>query len=199
LGNVLDIATKPGWLWHLARAGRRDFGNLTAAVKRSGGMPFAQFVASRFDASVTWQDLERIRARWPGKLIIKGIMDPEDARHAVALGADALVVSNHGGRQLDGAPSSISMLPSVLDAVQGRSEVLLDSGVRCGQDILKARALGAAGVLIGRAWLYGLGALGEPGVRLALEIISRELQVSLALAGCNDMNALGLANLIQPT
>jgi L-lactate dehydrogenase (cytochrome) len=199
LGNVLDIATKPGWLWHLAKAGRRDFGNLTAAVKRSGGMPFAQFVASQFDASVTWQDLERIRSRWPGKLIIKGIMDPEDARHAVALGADALVVSNHGGRQLDGAPSSISMLPAVLEAVQGRTEVLLDSGVRCGQDILKARALGAAGVLIGRAWLYGLGAMGEQGVRLALEIISRELQVSLALAGCNDVNALGRGNLIQHT
>jgi L-lactate dehydrogenase (cytochrome) len=195
-GNVLDTATKPRWVWSIARAGRRDFGNLTAAVRRSGGMPFAQFVASQFDASVTWKDLERIRTRWKGKLIIKGIMDPEDARQAVALGADALVVSNHGGRQLDGAPSSIAMLPAVLDAVQGGTEVLLDSGVRCGQDILKARALGAAGVMVGRAWLYGLGALGEPGVRMALEIISRELQVSLALTGCNDVNALGRANLV---
>jgi len=189
--SAFDIARKPGWLWSLARTPRRGFGNMADAVKRAGGMSFAQFVQSQFDASVTWQDLERYRTQWQGKLIVKGIMDAEDARQAVALGADALVVSNHGGRQLDGAPSSISMLPDILQAVQGRAEVMLDSGVRSGMDILKARALGANAALIGRAWLYGLGALGEQGVAMALQIISRELQVSLALTGCNDVNGLG--------
>jgi L-lactate dehydrogenase (cytochrome) len=197
MNSALDLATKPRWVWHMLRSRHREFGNLAAAVRRAGGVPFAQFVQGQFDASVTWKDLERFRAQWRGKLVIKGIMDPEDARQAVALGADALVVSNHGGRQLDGAPSSVSMLPAVLDAVQGRAEVMLDSGIRCGQDILRARALGASGALIGRPWLYGLGALGEAGVTTALEILSRELQVSLALTGCNDVNALGSANLVQ--
>ena len=196
LRNALDIARKPGWLWSLARTPRRGFGNMADAVKRAGGVSFAQFVQSQFDASVTWQDLERYRAQWKGRLIVKGIMDAEDARQAVALGADALVVSNHGGRQLDGAPSSISVLPQIVDAVQGRAEVLLDSGVRSGMDILKARALGAQAALIGRAWLYGVGALGEAGVSTALQIISRELQVSLALTGCNDVNALGPQHLV---
>jgi L-lactate dehydrogenase (cytochrome) len=196
MNSALDIVTKPAWLWRLLRARRREFGNMADAVKRAGGVSFSQFVQSQFDASVTWKDLERFRAQWKGKLIIKGIMDAEDARQAVALGADALVVSNHGGRQLDGAPSSVSMLPEVLDAVQGRAEVMLDSGIRSGQDILRARALGASGALVGRAWLYGLGALGQEGVAMALQIMSRELQVSLALAGCNDVNALGRANLI---
>jgi L-lactate dehydrogenase (cytochrome) len=196
MNSALDVVTKPAWLWRLLRARRREFGNMADAVKRAGGVSFSQFVQSQFDASVTWKDLERFRAQWKGKLIIKGIMDGEDARQAVALGADALVVSNHGGRQLDGAPSSVSMLPEVLDAVQGRAEVMLDSGIRSGQDILRARALGASGALVGRAWLYGLGALGQEGVAMALQIMSRELQVSLALTGCNDVNALGRANLI---
>ncbi len=199
LRNALDVARKPGWLWSLARTPRRGFGNMADAVKRAGGGSFAQFVQSQFDASVTWRDLERYRAQWQGKLIVKGIMDEEDARQAVALGADALVVSNHGGRQLDGAPSSISMLPQIIDAVQGRAEVLLDSGVRSGMDILKARALGAQAALVGRAWLYGLGALGERGVAMAMQIISRELQVSLALTGCNDVNALGPQHLVRDT
>jgi L-lactate dehydrogenase (cytochrome) len=196
MNSALDIVTKPAWLWRLLRARRREFGNMAAAVKRAGGVSFAQFVQSQFDASVTWKDLERFRAQWKGKLIIKGIMDGEDARQAVALGADALVVSNHGGRQLDGAPSSVSMLPEVLDAVQGRAEVMLDSGIRSGQDILRARALGASGALVGRAWLYGLGALGQEGVAMALQIMSRELQVSLALAGCNDVNAVDASVLV---
>lgn len=194
--SAFDIATKPGWLWRLARARRREFGNMADAVKRAGGVSFSQFVQSQFDASVTWKDLEQYRAQWRGKLIVKGIMDAEDARQAVALGADALVVSNHGGRQLDGAPSTIAMLPAIIDAVQGRAEVMLDSGVRSGQDILKARALGARAVLAGRAWLYGLGALGQPGVAQALQIMSRELQISLALTGCNDVNALGPGHLV---
>lgn len=195
--SALDVATKPGWLVSLMRAKRREFGNMADAVKRAGGVSFAQFVQSQFDASVTWRDLERFRAQWRGKLIVKGIMDAQDARQAIALGADALVVSNHGGRQLDGAPSSIAMLPEIVEAVQGRVEVLLDSGVRCGQDILKARALGAQAVMAGRAWLYGLGALGEEGVAMALQIMSRELQVSLALTGCNDVNDLGPQHLVQ--
>jgi L-lactate dehydrogenase (cytochrome) len=194
--SALDIATRPAWLWHLVRARRREFGNMAEAVRRAGGVSFSQFVQSQFDASVSWQDLERFRAQWRGRLIIKGIMDPEDASRAVALGADALVVSNHGGRQLDGAPSSVAMLPAVLEAVRGRAEVLLDSGIRSGQDILRARALGASAALVGRAWLYGLGALGQQGVTLALQIMSRELQVSLALTGCNDVNELGRAHLI---
>ena len=196
--SALDIASKPGWLWSLARTPRRGFGNMADAVARAGGVSFAQFVQSQFDASVTWQDLERYRAQWRGKLIVKGIMDAEDARQAVALGADAIVVSNHGGRQLDGAPSSIAMLPEVMEAVQGRAEVMLDSGVRSGMDILKARALGAQATLVGRPWLYGLGALGEAGVSTAIQLMARELQVSLALTGCNDVNDLGPQHLVLP-
>jgi L-lactate dehydrogenase (cytochrome) len=156
-------------------------------MPHTGVSTLAQWISTQFDASVTWQDFEQIRARWKGKLVIKGILDPVDARRAVELGADALIVSNHGGRQLDGAASTISMLPHVVEAVAGRSEVLFDGGVRCGQDILKAVALGANAVLIGRAYLYGLGARGQQGVSLALQILSRELQVSLALTGCNDV------------
>jgi L-lactate dehydrogenase (cytochrome) len=191
LGNALDICTKPRWIWSVATGKRREFGNLTAAVSRTSGTTFAQWLTSQFDASVTWKDLELIRARWKGKLIVKGIMDPEDARHVAALGADALVVSNHGGRQLDCGASTISALPGVVEAVGDRCEVLFDGGVRSGQDILKAQALGARGSVTGRAFLYGLGAMGGEGVKLALEIMSRELQVSMALTGCNDIRDAG--------
>ena len=187
LRNAMDIATKPRWLWSVLTGKRREFGNLAAAVSRTRGTTFAQWLTSQFDASVTWKDLEAVRARWKGKLIVKGIMDPEDARQVVALGADALVVSNHGGRQLDGSCSTVSALPGVVEAVQGRCEVLFDGGIRSGQDILRAVALGASATITGRAFLYGLGALGRPGVTAALEIMSRELQVSLALTGCNDV------------
>lgn len=187
--NVYDILTKPRWTWSVLTAKRREFGNLADAVARTGGMPFAQWIASQFDSSVTWDDMARIRERWKGRLIIKGLMDAEDARRVVDLGADALVVSNHGGRQLDGAPSSIAALPAIVDAVQGRCEVLLDGGIRSGQDVLKALALGATATLTGRTWLYGLGAKGRAGVDLALQIISRELQVSAALTGCNEVRA----------
>jgi L-lactate dehydrogenase (cytochrome) len=185
LRNALNIATKPVWIKSVLTAKRREFGNLAAAVARSGNQPFAQWVHSQFDASVTWSDIEAVRARWKGKLVIKGILDAEDARRVVDLGADALVVSNHGGRQLDGAPSTISALPAVVEAVQGRCEVLLDSGIRCGQDILRALALGANATLCGRAYLYGLGAQGQQGVTAALDIMARELSVSLALCGRN--------------
>ena len=187
LANVLDIATKPAWAAGVLLGKRKTFGNLAGAMPHTGVSTLAQWISTQFDASVTWQDFEQIRARWKGKLVIKGILDPVDARRAVELGADALIVSNHGGRQLDGAASTISMLPHVVEAVAGRSEVLFDGGVRCGQDILKAVALGANAVLIGRAYLYGLGARGQQGVSLALQILSRELQVSLALTGCNDV------------
>ena len=187
LANVMDIATKPVWAAGVLLGKRKTFGNLAGAMPHTGVSTLAQWISTQFDASVTWQDFEQIRARWKGKLVIKGILDPVDARRAVELGADALIVSNHGGRQLDGAASTISMLPHVVEAVAGRSEVLFDGGVRCGQDILKAVALGANAVLIGRAYLYGLGARGREGVSLALQILSRELQVSLALTGCNDV------------
>lgn len=185
--NLVDMATKPAWVAGVLMGKRKTFGNLAAAMPHTGVATLSQWIATQFDASVTWKDFEQIRARWKGKLVIKGILDAEDARQAVALGADAVVVSNHGGRQLDGAPSTIAALPRVAEAVAGRSEVLLDSGVRSGQDILKAVALGANAVLIGRSYLYGLGAAGRPGVTLALEILARELQVSLALTGCNDV------------
>jgi L-lactate dehydrogenase (cytochrome) len=178
-------------------AALREFGNLAAAVSRTKGMTFAQWLTAQFDASVTWKDLEAIRARWKGKLIVKGIMDPEDARQAVALGADALVVSNHGGRQLDGGCSTISALPGVVEAVQGRCEVLFDGGVRSGQDILRSLALGARAAVTGRAFLYGLGALGRDGVTSALQIMSRELQVTLALTGCNDVRDASRSLLVE--
>jgi L-lactate dehydrogenase (cytochrome) len=189
LRNAIDFASKPGWAWSMLTAKRREFGNLSAAVSRARGVHFSQWVQSQVDASLTWDDLARLRERWKGKLIVKGVLDPADARRVADMGADALVVSNHGGRQLDGTSSSIAALPGVVDAVQGRCEVLLDSGVRSGQDVLRALALGASAALVGRAWLYGLGALGQQGVALALDIISRELAVTLALAGCNDVRA----------
>ena len=187
LRNALDIATKPRWALGILRGRRRTFGNLAAAVAGTGNKTFAQWIASQFDASVTWKDLELIRNRWKGKLIVKGIMDPVDARRVVDLGADALVVSNHGGRQLDSAASTIAALPRVVEAVGGRCEVLFDGGIRSGQDIVKALACGASATLTGRAFLYGLGAMGGAGVTAALEIIAREMQVTLALTGCNDV------------
>ena len=199
LRNALDIAGKPRWLWSVLTGRRREFGNLTAAVSRTSGTTFAQWLTAQFDASVTWKDLEAIRARWKGKLIVKGIMDPEDARQVVALGADALVVSNHGGRQLDGSCSTISALPGVVEAVQGRCEVLFDGGVRSGQDILRAVALGARASVTGRAFLYGLGALGGAGVTTALQIMSRELQVTLALTGCYDVREAVSRRILLPS
>jgi L-lactate dehydrogenase (cytochrome) len=144
-----------------------------------------------------WDDVDALRRIWQGPLIVKGVMHPTEAQEALAHGVDALVVSNHGGRQLDGAPSTISALPAIVDAVQGRAEVLFDSGVRSGQDILRARALGASAVLAGRAWLYGIGALGERGVSLALDIIKRELAVTMALTGCNDVRTVERSALVR--
>jgi L-lactate dehydrogenase (cytochrome) len=192
VANVLDVAAKPAWALKVLFGRRRTFGNLEHRMKNSGGLTtLSQWIAAQFDPTVTWKDVEWIRKLWPGKLIVKGILDAEDAKLACVSGADAIVVSNHGGRQLDGGPSTITVLPEVIDAVAGRCEVLFDGGVQSGQDVLKALALGARGCLVGKAFLYALAALGQTGVTTALEIIRNELQISLALTGCNDVQAVG--------
>jgi L-lactate dehydrogenase (cytochrome) len=194
LRNLFDIASKPRWAWNVMRAPSRSFGNLDGRIGGADSLTtLAQWIASQFDPTLTWKDLEWIRELWPGKLIVKGIMDPEDARQAVAHDVDAIVVSNHGGRQLDGAPATIDVLPSIVEAVDGRLEVLFDSGITSGQDLLKALALGARAGLIGKAFLYGLGANGEAGVTKAIEIIRRELSVSMALTGQRDAGCISPA------
>ncbi len=188
LKNALDIATKPAWAMGVLFGKRRTFGNLEARMKDTGGLlTLSQWIATQFDPSITWKEIEWVRARWPGKLIVKGVLDAEDGRLAAEHGVDALVVSNHGGRQLDSAPSSISVLPEVVDAVAGRCEVLFDGGVQSGQDVLKALARGARACLIGKSFLYALAAGGETGVCQALDILRRELEVSMALSGCTDV------------
>jgi len=192
LRNALDIATKPAWALDMLFSKRRGFGNLEARLRDTGGLTtLSQWIASQFDVSVTWKDLDWVRERWPGKLIVKGILDAEDGRLAAEAGVDALIVSNHGGRQLDGAPSSIAVLPEVVEAVAGRCEVLFDGGVMSGQDVLKALARGARACLIGKAFLYALAAGGEAGVRRALELIRDELRVTMGLTGCTDVRRAG--------
>jgi L-lactate dehydrogenase (cytochrome) len=184
LANLLNLATKPRWCLGMLGTQRRSFGNIVGHVKNVDDMSsLGAWTAQQFDPRLSWDDVAWIKQRWGGKLIIKGIMEPVDARLAVASGADALIVSNHGGRQLDGAPSSIQVLPSIVEAVGQDIEVHIDSGIRSGQDVLKAWALGARGVYIGRAFLYGLGAFGEAGVSKALEIIRKELDISMAFCG----------------
>jgi L-lactate dehydrogenase (cytochrome) len=184
LANLLDIATKPAWALKVLRGRRRTFGNLVGRMPNTGGLStLAQWIATQFDPTVTWNDIAWVRERWPGRLIVKGVMDAADVPAALDAGVDALIVSNHGGRQLDGGPSSIRVLPEIVSAVQGRCEVLFDGGIRSGQDVLKALALGARGTLIGKAFLYALAAGGEAGVTTALELIRNELRVSMALAG----------------
>jgi L-lactate dehydrogenase (cytochrome) len=191
IGNLIDIASKPRWIAGILRAQSRSFGNLEGHIRASGGMAtLSQWTATQFDPSVTWRDVEWVRSRWSGKLILKGILDGADAERACASGADAIIVSNHGGRQLDGAPSSISVLPEVAEVVAGRTEVWFDGGIRSGGDILKALALGARAGLIGKAFLYALGALGESGVLQLLEILKGELTVSMALAGQTDVRGV---------
>ncbi len=188
LKNMFEVAMRPTWAFKVLTGKRRTFGNLEARMKGTGGLKtLSEWIAQQFDPTVTWKDLAWVREQWPGKIIIKGILDAEDARLAVQHGVDAMVVSNHGGRQLDGARSTISALPEVVEAVAGRCEVLFDGGVRTGQDVLKALALGAKGCLMGKAFLYALAARGEAGVTLALDIIRKELAVSLALTGANDV------------
>jgi L-lactate dehydrogenase (cytochrome) len=192
LRNAWDVATKPAWALGVLFGKRRTFGNLVGRIGGSSGInTLAEWIATQFDPSANWRDVEWVRSRWPGKLILKGVLDAEDARLGVAAGADAIVVSNHGGRQLDGAASSISVLSEIVDAVAGRCEVMFDGGVRSGQDIAKALALGARGALIGKSFLYALSAAGEAGVTKAIEIMRNELRVTLALTGTSTVDAVG--------
>ncbi len=184
LSNIIDIATKPRWISSILKARSRTFGNLAGHVKGMENVnSLAQWTASQFDPTLSWKDVEWIRTLWPGKLIIKGILDVEDAKLACKSGADAVVVSNHGGRQLDGAASSISMLPKIADAIGSDMEIMFDGGIRSGQDLVRAIALGAKSCLIGRAYIYGLGAMGGPGVSKAIDIIRKELDITMALTG----------------
>ena len=184
LTNLINIASKPRWALGMLGTPRRQFGNIVGHVSGVENMgSLSEWTAKQFDPALNWGDVEWIKKRWGGKIILKGIQDVEDARLAVASGADALIVSNHGGRQLDGAQSSIGALPAIVDAVGSQIEVHMDGGIRSGQDVLKARALGARGTYIGRAFLYGLGAMGEAGVTKALEIIHKELDLTMAFCG----------------
>ena len=184
LANLINLATKPRWCLGMLGTKRRQFGNIVGHVKGVGDMgSLSEWTAKQFDPALNWRDVEWIKKRWGGKLILKGILDAEDAKLAVATGADALIVSNHGGRQLDGAPSSIAALPGIVAAVGNDIEVHMDGGIRSGQDVLKALALGAKGTYIGRSMLYGLGAMGGPGVTRALEIIHKELDITMAFCG----------------
>jgi L-lactate dehydrogenase (cytochrome) len=188
LGTFFDIASKPSWALNVLRGKRKTFGNLAGRIPDAKSVTtLSQWVAGQFDPTLSWKDVEWVKKLWGGKLILKGILEAEDAKIAASLGVDAIVVSNHGGRQLDGAISSIRALPEVVQAAGGRTEVWLDGGVRSGQDVLRALALGARGTLIGRAYAYGLGAMGEAGVTRALEVIRDELDVSMALCGLRDV------------
>jgi L-lactate dehydrogenase (cytochrome) len=189
--NAWEILVRPRWLTSVLLGKRRTLGNLAAFFPESGIAELSEWVGGQFDPSITWKDIAWVRERWSGKLIVKGILDAEDARLAQTTGVDAIVVSNHGGRQLDGATSTIAALPRVVDAVAGRCEVLLDGGISSGQDVLKALALGARACLTGKAFLYGLAAGGERGVTLALDILRKELEVSMALCGGNDVRSAG--------
>jgi L-lactate dehydrogenase (cytochrome) len=200
LRNWLNLATKPRWCLGMLGTPRRQFGNIVGHVKGVGDMSsLTEWTAKQFDPRLNWSDVEWIKKRWGGKLILKGIQDVEDARLAVTSGADALIVSNHGGRQLDGAQSSIEALPAIVAAVGSQIEVHMDGGIRSGQDVLKARALGARGTYIGRAFLYGLGAMGEAGVTKALEIIHKELDLTMAFCGHTQIDTVDKGILLPGT
>jgi L-lactate dehydrogenase (cytochrome) len=200
LSNMINLATKPRWCWHMLGTRRRTFGNIVGHAKGVGDLSsLSSWTAEQFDPKLNWGDVEWIKKRWGGKLVLKGILDAEDAKLAADTGADALIVSNHGGRQLDGAPSSINALPAIADAVGSRIEVWMDGGIRSGQDVLKAWALGARGTLIGRPFLYGLGALGEVGVTRCLEIIARELDLTMAFCGHTRIGDVGRDILLPGT
>ena len=192
LKNLLDIMTKPAWALSVLHGKRKSFGNLAGYVPDQGNInSLSYWIANQFDPALTWKDVEWIKGIWPGTLILKGIFNVSDARIAAQTGAAAMVVSNHGGRQLDGACSAISVLPHIADAVGSDIEIMFDSGIRSGQDVMRALALGARSCLIGRAYVYGLGAGGRKGVLRAIDILRRELDVTMALTGVNRVEAIG--------
>lgn len=198
--NLLNIATKPRWAWAMLGTKRRSFGNIVGHVSGVDNLgSLSEWTAKQFDPALNWSDIEWIKRRWGGKIILKGIQDVEDARLAVSTGADAIVVSNHGGRQLDGADSSIHALPKIVDAVGHQIEVHMDGGIRSGQDVLKAYALGAKGTYIGRAFLYGLGAMGQAGVSKTLEIIHKELDTTMAFCGHTQISQVNSSILLPGT
>ncbi len=189
LANLINIATKPRWAMGKLGTKRRNFGNIVGHVDGLDNMTnLAQWTVSQFDPSLNWDDVQWIKDQWGGKLVLKGVMDADDAELAVKSGADALIVSNHGGRQLDGAAASLDVLPEIVDRVGEDIEVWMDGGIRSGQDVIKATALGAKGTMIGRAFLYGLGAMGAEGVTKCLEVISNELDLTMAFCGLKDIN-----------
>ncbi len=199
VANLFDLAAKPGWCVEMLRTRRRNFGNLEGHIEGvSDRASLLAWIEEQFDPRLNWDDIAWIRKLWDKKLVLKGIMDAEDARRAIDAGTDAIVVSNHGGRQLDGAPSAIRALPPIVAAVGGQTEIWFDGGIRTGQDVLRAIALGAKGTMTGRAFLYGLGALGEAGVRLSLEIIAKELSATMGFCGAVDINAVNSSILIAP-
>jgi L-lactate dehydrogenase (cytochrome) len=188
LSKFIDFATKPAWVAGVLRGKRRTFGNLAGHLKISDDITsLSTWINSQFDTTLNWKDVDWIRSIWPGKLVLKGILDVEDAEIAAKTGAQALVVSNHGGRQLDGAPSSIEALPEIVDAVGSKMEVMFDGGIRSGQDVMRALALGAKSCMIGRAYAYGLGAGGEEGVAKAISLIAKELETTMGLCGVNTI------------
>src|SRR2546429_5277391 len=188
LSKFFDLASKPGWVAGVLRGKRRTFGNLVGHLKGTDDITaLGTWIATQFDTTLTWKDIDWIRSIWPGKLILKGILDVEDAEIAAKSGAQALVVSNHGGRQLDGAPSSIEVLPEIVDAVGSQIEIMFDGGIRSGQDVVRALALGAKSCMIGRAYAYGLGAGGQAGVAKALDIIAKEMLTTMGLCGVNTI------------
>jgi len=187
-GTVLDVMTKPGWVFNVLTGRRKSFGNLEGRIPDANTLTtLGQWIAGQFDPTLSWKDVEWVKKLWGGKLILKGILDVEDAKIAATTGADAIVVSNHGGRQLDGTVSSIRALPEIVQAVGDRIEVHYDGGIRSGQDVLRALALGARGTMIGKAFAWGLGAMGEAGVTKTLEILHKELDVTMALCGLRDV------------
>ncbi|MEM9584320.1 MAG: alpha-hydroxy acid oxidase [Pseudomonadota bacterium] len=199
LGNIMDLATKWRWIYAMSKTKRHSFGNIVGHIDGISDMTsLSAWAAESFDPKLDWERVKEIKKMWGGPLILKGILDAEDAKMALQVGADAIIVSNHGGRQLDGALSSIRVLPSIMDAVGDKVEVHLDSGIRSGQDVLKALALGAKGTYVGRAFIYGLGAMGQDGVTTALQVIHKELDTTMALCGERNVHDLGRHNLLIP-
>ena len=196
--TVFDVMMRPTWAWRILNGKRKTFANIDGHLPGFGGVTLAEWTHGQFDPTVSWKDVEWIRSIWNGKLVLKGILDPEDAREALKTGADGVVVSNHGGRQLDGAPSSISALPIVADSVGSEIEIMFDGGIRSGQDLMRALALGARSCLIGRSYIFGLGAGGQAGVTRAIEIIRDELDVTMALCGVNRVRDINRSVIAQP-